>query len=69
MAWLAKHHIPNSPKYAVDNVEDWIFLSRSSVPLKLNKQEETYIKSQFKKQLEAKYQTSGATTIQNAKKV
>lgn len=69
MAWLAKHHIPNPNKYAVDNVEDWIFLSRPQMPLKLNKQEELYVKAQFKKQLEAKYQTSEKYTIQKARKV
>ena len=69
MAWLGRNLIPQSNKYAVDNVEDWIFLERPQMPMKLNKQEEIFIKGQFKKQLEAKYQTEEIYTIHKAKRV
>lgn len=58
MAWVQVENKSCSTKYAVENVENWIFLEKPHTYIKLNKEEESYLKRQFKDQLLKKYQSS-----------
>ena len=69
MAWYSNNNLHVTTKYAVDNVEDWVFFKKQNLTKTLNKDEENFIKEQFRKELEQKYNKESKHSIKRARKL
>lgn len=69
MAWNNKNFAYNTTKYAVDNLEDWVFFKKQKLPNPLTLNEEKFIKEQFRKELEQKYNKDSKFSIRRSQKL